>query len=651
MVIPVGPPAMLDGKPRQARKGATVVIDACAGVWLAGVATLDFPACIIRPLSYFARHDRVMSYQVLARRWRPQTFEQMVGQEHVLRALSNALERKRLHHAYLLTGTRGVGKTTLARLIARCLNCEQGISATPCGECSACREIAEGRFVDLLEVDAASRTKVEDTRDLLDNVQYAPARGRFKIYLIDEVHMLSAHSFNALLKTLEEPPEHVKFLLATTDPQKLPATVLSRCLQFHLKNLSPEQISAHLAQVLRAEQVEFEDSALWELALAAQGSMRDALSLADQAIAHGAGVLTLLSVTEMLGYVERALLRALVDALLAADAGLALAAIAEMAVHGTDFERALAELLTVLHRIALAQMVPATLDGAHGDRRQFERWAAMTTPQDVQLYYQVGLGCRRDLPLAPDARSGLEMALLRMLAFRPATAADARARTATESSLATMPPAAATHATMLPQEAGDPPKKPEPAAQRPARPAEIASGPAAMPVVPINPVLAAAVTATKIAAPVALAEATVPRRLQDVDVVNWPLLLEKLSLGGMPRSVAANSTPVSVCDDKLELTLARDHELLYQPQSDARLAEALAEYFGHPLRVVVHIGDCSAETPAGRDVRFRLERQQQAIAAIEDDANVQTLIQAFSARLHRDSIRPLEVAAAGEDNA
>ena len=404
-----------------------------------------------------------MSYQVLARRWRPQTFAQMVGQEHVLRALVNALERNRLHHAYLLTGTRGVGKTTLARLIAKCLNCEQGISASPCGECAACREIAEGRFVDLLEIDAASRTKVEDTRDLLENVQYAPARGRFKVYLIDEVHMLSTHSFNALLKTLEEPPPHVKFLLATTDPQKLPATVLSRCLQLHLKNLSPEQISAHLAHVLREEAIEFEEPALWELAVAAEGSMRDALSLTDQAIAHGGGSVATATVTEMLGYIERELLRALVEALLQASAENVLAVVADMAAHGADFERALSELLAVLHRVALAQTVPATLAAMHAERERFAHWAALAAPADVQLYYQIGLMCRRDLPYAPDARSGLEMALLRMLAFRPAQPGDARIAAAPAPVRAAPP-----RSEPAGQGAVAPPKKPEPAASEPA---------------------------------------------------------------------------------------------------------------------------------------------------------------------------------------
>ncbi|MRF41490.1 DNA polymerase III subunit gamma/tau [Escherichia coli] len=366
-----------------------------------------------------------MSYQVLARKWRPRSFREMVGQTHVLKALINALDNQRLHHAYLFTGTRGVGKTTIARIIAKCLNCETGITSTPCGTCSVCREIDEGRFVDLIEIDAASRTKVEDTRELLDNVQYAPSRGRFKVYLIDEVHMLSTHSFNALLKTLEEPPPYVKFILATTDPQKLPATILSRCLQFSLKNMSPERVVEHLSHVLSAENVPFEPDALWLLGRAADGSMRDAMSLTDQAIAFGEGKVLAADVRAMLGSLDHGQVYGVLQALLEGDARALLEAVRNLAEQGPDWAGVLAEMLNVLHRVAIAQALPEAVDNGQGDRERVLALASALPAEDVQFYYQMGLIGRRDLPLAPDPRGGFEMVLLRMLAFRPADTDDA----------------------------------------------------------------------------------------------------------------------------------------------------------------------------------------------------------------------------------
>ncbi|POG09740.1 hypothetical protein BGP84_08365 [Pseudomonas putida] len=366
-----------------------------------------------------------MSYQVLARKWRPRSFREMVGQTHVLKALINALDNQRLHHAYLFTGTRGVGKTTIARIIAKCLNCETGITSTPCGTCSVCREIDEGRFVDLIEIDAASRTKVEDTRELLDNVQYAPSRGRFKVYLIDEVHMLSTHSFNALLKTLEEPPPYVKFILATTDPQKLPATILSRCLQFSLKNMSPERVVEHLSHVLQAENVPFEPDALWLLGRAADGSMRDAMSLTDQAIAFGEGKVLAADVRAMLGSLDHGQVYGVLQALLEGDARALLEAVRNLAEQGPDWSGVLAEMLNVLHRVAIAQALPEAVDNGQGDRDRVLALASALPAEDVQFYYQMGLIGRRDLPLAPDPRGGFEMVLLRMLAFRPADTDDA----------------------------------------------------------------------------------------------------------------------------------------------------------------------------------------------------------------------------------
>jgi DNA polymerase-3 subunit gamma/tau len=366
-----------------------------------------------------------MSYQVLARKWRPRSFREMVGQTHVLKALINALDSQRLHHAYLFTGTRGVGKTTIARIIAKCLNCETGITSTPCGECSVCREIDEGRFVDLIEIDAASRTKVEDTRELLDNVQYAPSRGRFKVYLIDEVHMLSSHSFNALLKTLEEPPPYVKFILATTDPQKLPATILSRCLQFSLKNMTPERVVEHLTHVLGVENVPFEDDALWLLGRAADGSMRDAMSLTDQAIAFGEGKVMAADVRAMLGTLDHGQVFDVLTALIDGDARSLLEAVRHLAEQGPDWNGVLSEILNVLHRVAIAQALPEGVDNGHGDRDRVLALAQALPAEDVQFYYQMGLIGRRDLPLAPDPRGGFEMVLLRMLAFRPADTDDA----------------------------------------------------------------------------------------------------------------------------------------------------------------------------------------------------------------------------------
>ncbi|MEM6301115.1 MAG: DNA polymerase III subunit gamma/tau, partial [Pseudomonadota bacterium] len=365
-----------------------------------------------------------MSYQVLARKWRPKVFDDLVGQDHVVQALRHALASDRLHHAYLFTGTRGVGKTTIARILAKALNCEQGVTANPCPNCSTCVEIDEGRSVDLIEVDAASRTKVEDTRELLENVQYAPTRSRFKVYLIDEVHMLSSHSFNALLKTLEEPPEHVKFLLATTDPQKLPATVLSRCLQFSLKNMSAERVVGHLRKVLDAETIVYDDAALWQLGRAADGSMRDALSLTDQAIAFGGGSLKESSVNELLGTVDRSHIHSLLDALTRGDTRQLLHLSASMAELGVNFVAAVDELCSVLHRCAVAQALPDAVDQSQSDANAVVELAQQLTAEDVQLFYELAQREREMVLGAADARSAFEMLLLRLHAFRPVAVLD-----------------------------------------------------------------------------------------------------------------------------------------------------------------------------------------------------------------------------------
>ncbi|ANH97530.1 hypothetical protein A8L59_08975 [Pseudomonas koreensis] len=444
-----------------------------------------------------------MSYQVLARKWRPRSFREMVGQTHVLKALINALDSQRLHHAYLFTGTRGVGKTTIARIIAKCLNCETGITSSPCGECSVCREIDEGRFVDLIEIDAASRTKVEDTRELLDNVQYAPSRGRFKVYLIDEVHMLSSHSFNALLKTLEEPPPYVKFILATTDPQKLPATILSRCLQFSLKNMTPERVVEHLTHVLTAENVPFEDDALWLLGRAADGSMRDAMSLTDQAIAFGEGKVLAADVRAMLGTLDHGQVYDVLHSLIEGDAKALLEAVRHLAEQGPDWNGVLSEILNVLHRVAIAQALPEGVDNGHGDRDRVLALAQALPAEDVQFYYQMGLIGRRDLPLAPDPRGGFEMVLLRMLAFRPADTADAprqplkpvgisQATVDSAHSVAAAPkPAPVVAAAVAPTPAPAPVAAPAPAAEpAPAVVAEPAPAPAPVPQPEPEPIVA-----------------------------------------------------------------------------------------------------------------------------------------------------------------
>jgi len=477
-----------------------------------------------------------MSYQVLARKWRPKSFRELVGQEHVLQALVNALDHDRLHHAYLFTGTLGVGKTTIARILAKCLNCEQGVSSEPCGECSSCLEIAEGRSVDLLEVDAASRTKVEDTRELLENVQYAPTHSRYKVYLIDEVHMLSTHSFNALLKTLEEPPPHVKFLLATTDPQKLPATVLSRCLQFNLKNMPPEQIVGHLGKVLEQEMVSFEEPALWLLGRAAAGSMRDALSLTDQAIAFGSGKVDEADVRSMLGSVDLSFIYQLLEALCEGGPTRLLDVVEHMGEHAPDFEGGLDELLSLIHRVAMAQVVPDAIDNSWGDAERVAQIASAITAEDAQLFYQIALNGKRDIGLAPDPRGGFEMILLRMLAFRPAAVID--------DSLGPedLQPVAQSNQPSAAVEVGTQAKKPHKAPQpavAPVEPTQVEPRPVEPAPVEPTPVMPAGAVA-----------------LADLIPANWPQLLESLGLVGIVYNIASHCELCS--NDKGTLEFALD---------------------------------------------------------------------------------------------
>ena len=548
-----------------------------------------------------------MSYQVLARKWRPRRFEDLVGQDHVVRALVNALDNDRLHHAFLFTGTRGVGKTTIARILAKSLNCEEGVSSRPCGKCRACVELDEGRFVDLIEVDAASRTKVDDTRELLDNVQYAPTRGRYKVYLIDEVHMLSGHSFNALLKTLEEPPPHVKFLLATTDPQKLPVTVLSRCLQFNLVRLTPEQIGDQLATILGKEGIEFDRPALSLLAEGADGSMRDGLSLLDQAIAFGGGAVRETEVREMLGTIDQDVVWRLVQGLAENDASMLMAAVDHVARHSMDFASLLEQLLLALHRIALAQADAQLVGALHADvRERALAFAARMTREDVQLYYQIGLIGRRDLPLAPDPRSGLEMALLRMLAFRPQDVPAAAA----------IPPGGDTVGS------GTGEKITEPAA----KPVE-------------TPTVSAAAATPVEEAPAGSPSTTRPAAAVDARG-HWAEVVPSLGLTGIALQLANNTAVDSFEDDKLVLVLDQSLAQLHNREREGFLKDALADYYGRPIRVELRIGTPDAETPAAARTREDEERQQAAQESIDSDPNVAALKEQFNAHVSPQSVRP-----------
>ncbi|MEA1605658.1 DNA polymerase III subunit gamma/tau [Pseudomonas spirodelae] len=668
-----------------------------------------------------------MSYQVLARKWRPRSFSEMVGQTHVLRALINALDSQRLHHAYLFTGTRGVGKTTIARIIAKCLNCETGISSTPCGVCSICKEIDEGRFIDLIEVDAASRTKVEDTRELLDNVQYSPSRGRFKVYLIDEVHMLSTSSFNALLKTLEEPPPHVKFLLATTDPQKLPVTVLSRCLQFSLKNMPPERVVDHLSHVLAAEQIPFENDALWLLGRAADGSMRDAMSLTDQAIAFGEGKVLAADVRAMLGTLDHGQVYGVLHALLEGDARGLIEAVRHLAEQGPDWSGVLSEILNVLHRVAIAQALPEAVDNGQGDRERVLELASVLPSEDVQFYYQMGLIGRRDLPLSPDPRSGFEMVLLRMLAFRPADTHDAPgvvlkplgisqatadpannpvAGTAHAAPVSTpvaivaesqpapvveAPPAAVVeqHVVLAPEVVKEPAMQsasvdiaPKKVVDLPwEEPAQTPVSNVHEPIVPITGDVIVEAPQPAIPDPLPVAslvddddepplgdydyvemdaesfdydfdaversESAVPEVLPAAQpatglAAEWLELFPKLGLSGMTGSIGANCTLISVEGNNWLLHLDPAQSALFNSTQQRRLNDALNQFHGRELSVLIELQKPEQETPAQAAARKRANRQRDAEASIEKDPFVQQMIQQFGAVIRADSIEPLD---------
>ena len=602
-----------------------------------------------------------MSYQVLARKWRPKSFSEMAGQEHVLQALINALDNDRLHHAYLFTGTRGVGKTTIGRILSKCLNCEKGVSSVPCGECSSCTEIDAGRFIDLIEVDAASRTGVDDMRDLLDNVQYAPSRGRFKIYLIDEIHMLSKSSFAALLKTLEEPPPHVKFLFATTDPQKLPITVLSRCLQFNLKNLSAERITEHLKYVLGEEKVPFEEAGLWSLGRAADGSMRDALSLTDQAVGHGGGSITDSDVISMLGTIERHFVVDICIAMASQSGGKLLSSVGQMAEHSPDYDAALGDVLSIWHQVAILQTVPEALDRGISHFDELANLAETVSREDVQLFYQICLLGRKDLPLAPEQRAGFEMVMLRAMAFRP-----------TENGrpvpLKSPPP-----------EVEQPAKKPEPAPTADVShhsagiaykdPNESLDADATVeenklketlealdidllneePAVEITnddkvELLADNVTELdkSISADSQVCEGVSKVSLNEFLPSHWIEVRRQLKIGASLGEIASHCLFTARVDDVLQFIIDDQENSLFDASHQESLGVALSDYFDHPLTVSINSGVAKDETPRAANIRENNERKAAAVERLNADPSVMQFKQLFNGGLDEQSVESID---------
>ncbi|MDA7571891.1 DNA polymerase III subunit gamma/tau [Porticoccaceae bacterium] len=602
-----------------------------------------------------------MSYQVLARKWRPKSFSEMAGQEHVLQALINALDNDRLHHAYLFTGTRGVGKTTIGRILSKCLNCEKGVSSVPCGECSSCTEIDAGRFIDLIEVDAASRTGVDDMRDLLDNVQYAPSRGRFKIYLIDEIHMLSKSSFAALLKTLEEPPPHVKFLFATTDPQKLPITVLSRCLQFNLKNLSAERITEHLKYVLGEEKVPFEEAGLWSLGRAADGSMRDALSLTDQAVGHGGGSITESDVISMLGTIERHFVVDICIAMASQNGEKLLSSVGQMAEHSPDYDAALGDVLSIWHQVAILQTVPEALDRGISHFDELANLAETVSREDVQLFYQICLLGRKDLPLAPEQRAGFEMVMLRAMAFRP-----------TENGrpvpLKSPPP-----------EVEQPAKKPEPAPTADVShhsagiaykdPNESLDADATVeenklketlealdidllneePAVEITnddkvELLADNVTELdkSISADSQVCEGVSKVSLNEFLPSHWIEVRRQLKIGASLGEIASHCLFTARVDDVLQFIIDDQENSLFDASHQESLGVALSDYFDHPLTVSINSGVAKDETPRAANIRENNERKAAAVERLNADPSVMQFKQLFNGGLDEQSVESID---------
>jgi DNA polymerase-3 subunit gamma/tau len=552
-----------------------------------------------------------MSYQVLARKWRPKNFDELVGQEHVSQALINGLDQDRLHHAFLFTGTRGVGKTTIARILAKCLNCETGVSSTPCGECASCVDVDEGRFVDMIEIDAASRTGVEDMRELLEAVQYTPTRGRYKVYIIDEVHMLSTSSFNALLKTLEEPPPHVKFVLATTDPQRIPVTILSRCLQFNLRRLLPDQVAAYLKKLIDAEGIEVEPETLTVLARAADGSMRDGLSLLDQAVAFGGGRVLMSDLEKMLGLVDHRHVISMIGALADGDAEGLLAIVEELVAQSRDLGTALANLAEILHRVALVQCVPGYRDPERSDWEAIEELAGRLPAEDAQLFYQIAIKGRNELALAPDPRTGLEMTLLRMLAFRPAAAAPA------------VPPAAGTPSRARPRTAS----RTTPKAASKAGAGKAAQG----------------TSERSEPAPAPASAGTKKAEKQGAAGGDWVDLLDQLELSGQARELARNVQLKARDDDRWEFVIAPALRHLGSAACVDRLSEAISDRMGHPVRVLIRDQEDSEPLTAAVLEQQRLHRNRsEAEKAIRDDPTVRALQEQMGAELIEDSIQPLQ---------
>ncbi|HEX2082227.1 MAG TPA: DNA polymerase III subunit gamma/tau [Xanthomonadaceae bacterium] len=586
-----------------------------------------------------------MSYLVLARKWRPKRFAELVGQEHVVRALTNALDSGRVHHAFLFTGTRGVGKTTIARIFAKSLNCEQGTSAEPCGQCATCQAIDAGRFIDLLEIDAASNTGVDDVREVIENAQYMPSRGRVKVYLVDEVHMLSKSAFNALLKTLEEPPEHVKFLLATTDPQKLPVTVLSRCLQFNLKRLDEAQIAGQMRMILEQEGIATDEGAILQLAKAADGSLRDGLSLLDQAIAYtgsgaGGGRLEEAAVATMLGTVDRTRVGALLEALGAGDGARMLAEVEQLAEFSPDWGSVLDALAEALHRVQVKQLVPGVQIESEGI--DVDALAARLRPELVQLWYQMALNGRRDLPLAPSARAGFEMSVLRMLAFRPdadsAQSPAAASSGATGASPGRGSAAEAARAALVQGAA---------ATAAAARPLRSVASDAPAPKPSPSPVATPTANPTTISTPIPASAQPAPSNAGpappiSVDAERWIELVAGSGLRGPARELAAHSGFVAYADGVLKLSLSAADEHLKAPALVKMLADALAPQLGTAPQIRFEL----AQAPAGETLHARSERQRDARQAAAEEAfmndpNVQRLVQA-GARVVPDSIRPFD---------